>query len=149
MRTTELTLAIKPVRGNLRKLLEAKLSPNEAVLSEIRMHLGEAIAVTDRRLLILKDGLVGTGNPFGWAIHSFPIEKLETIEHVERPLGGYIRVSGFAARDSSMSRKRDADLKPHVEKVSYQDDDLRPSIERLVGIAKSQRERGLLQSDVQ
>jgi starch phosphorylase len=51
---------------------EYVLASGEAVVSALHMHLGEAVAVTDRRLLILKDGLVGSG-PFGWVTFSLSI----------------------------------------------------------------------------
>ncbi len=82
----------KPLPGDLRKALDAAIQSGELVLCALHMAVGEGIAATSERVIIVKAGWITGAGPFGKKVMSYRYDQITSVEHREGPLGGHIKL---------------------------------------------------------
>ena len=83
---------VQPLPGNLGKGLRDNVEEDEIVEAAARTSAGEAIAVTDRRVLIIKAGFVTGAGLFGARTRSIPYSRIVAVDLRLGPLGGHLRI---------------------------------------------------------
>ena len=86
--------------GGLGRALEASLTPGERVLASLHTSVGEAIAVTPSRILILKAGLFANAGMFGNKAISYSFQDISSVENREGPLGGHVKILAAGVQES-------------------------------------------------
>jgi hypothetical protein len=84
---------VEPLPGNLRKGLERNLQDGEAVAASARTSAGEAIVVTDRRVLVIKAGLITGAGLFGARTRSIPYSRIVAVDLRLAPMGGHLKIA--------------------------------------------------------
>jgi hypothetical protein len=82
----------KPLPGNLGKALAAALQRDEPVLAQLHTNIGEGLALTPTRAIVLKAGFIAGAGIFGKKAISFPYDAIAAVEHREGPLGGDVKI---------------------------------------------------------
>ncbi|HLJ62073.1 MAG TPA: hypothetical protein VKZ50_20305 [bacterium] len=83
---------VEPLPGNLGKGLAGTLQDGELVETAARTSTGEALVVTDRRVLILKAGFVTGAGLFGVRARSIPYSRIAAVDLRLALLGGHLKV---------------------------------------------------------
>ena len=83
---------VEPLPGNLGKGLAGTLQDGEIVETAARTSAGEALVVTDRRVLIIKAGFVTGAGVFGVRARSIPYSRIAAVDLRLAPAGGHLTV---------------------------------------------------------
>jgi len=83
---------VEPLPGNLGTGLAANVQDGEIVEAAARTSAGEALVVTDRRVLILKAGFVTGAGVFGVRARSIPYSRIAAVDLRLAPVGGHLTV---------------------------------------------------------
>lgn len=82
------------------RLAEARdevLLAGESVVAQECGDQGQAVVLTDSRLIVLKAGITATGTLDGRKTGAFPFQQIKTVSVRKGPMGAVIQVSGDAA----------------------------------------------------
>lgn len=103
---------VEALTGGLGKALEETLLPDEVVAWCVRGTGGQAVALTDRRVLILKAG-VDSGAMFGHKAVGFPLKEISSVQYSCGLTQGRVELSvpgfrperqGFASRRTPLQQ---------------------------------------------
>jgi hypothetical protein len=83
---------VEPLPKRLERQLASMLTTDEPVLVKLKGAFKEALVCTDKRVIIIKGGLV-TGQLFGTATFQLPYQRITSVEIEFHLLTGYLEVS--------------------------------------------------------
>lgn len=136
IRVADLTKALP---GGLRNALLGALQPDETILAALHMNVGEGIAATDYRVLILKaGGLYGSAGFFGQKSISYPYSELSSVEHREGIIGGHIKFLAAGVLESGSRAIQLLRNSRSENVVTYQSRRLRPLVRNLVRVIQKE-----------
>lgn len=124
--------------GALGRAVDTSLRDGEAIEMEVHMNWGEAIAVTDQRVLILKGGLQGNAGLLGSKAVSYPYRSISSVEHRQGFLGGHVTILAagvFESHPNSFTRNRERE-----NVVTYQSTQLRGTVHKVVELIQAKVE---------
>jgi hypothetical protein len=120
--------------GGLGSALSSALREDEVVEMELHMNMGEAIAVTSERVLILKAGLTVNAG-FGSKAISYSYRNISSVEHRQGPLGGHVTILAagvFESRPGGAGVFSDNANYKRENVVTYQRRELREQVQAVV-----------------
>ena len=85
-------LEIEPLKGGLLQALKDTLSAGEEPVIQLNGNSGEALVVTDSRVIILKAGY-SSGAMFGRKAKSFPFEQISSVETSRAITAGRLQIT--------------------------------------------------------
>lgn len=131
---------VRPLPGKLGEALTSTLASGEHVIASIHTAQGEAIAVTDARVIVLKAGLYADAGMFGKKAISYNFRDISSVEHREGLTGGHVKIlvagvsesnsSNFAAGNNSYWGKN----RESENIVTYRERKLRPILRDVVSL---------------
>jgi hypothetical protein len=83
---------VERLPGNLGRGLRDNVHEDEIVDAAVRTSAGEAIVVTDRRVLIIRAGFVTGAGVFGARARSIPYSRIAAVDLRLGPLGGHLKL---------------------------------------------------------
>lgn len=117
--------------GRLGEALVETLREGEVIVDALHTSSGQAIAATDRRVIILKAGLAAGAGMFGSKAVSYPYDTITSIEHKKGPIGGHIEILAAGVHQSGpMGVYQVNAVRENV--VTYVRRDLRTSVVRII-----------------
>ena len=131
-------LEIEPLKGGLLQALKDTLSAGEEPVIQLNGNSGEALVVTDSRVIILKAGY-SSGAMFGRKAKSFPFEQISSVETSKALIAGRIQITAAGTMEMS-SRAGFTNTREAENIVNYSPGE-RKAHERFTAAAAYIRER--------
>jgi hypothetical protein len=125
---------IQTLPGGLHDALASTLTSAEKLLACVHTNLGEAIAVTDQRVIVMKAGALADAGMFGNKAVTYSFAELSSIEHREGLLGGHIKLLAAGVQESGPANDLSNYKRENV--VTYQSRDLRDTMRAVVRIVQ-------------
>jgi Short C-terminal domain/Bacterial PH domain len=122
---------IETLPGGLGAALAGTLTSSETVLVSLNPNLGEGIAVTDQRVIVLKAGSIAGAGSFGKKAITYTYSQLTSVEHREGPFGGHIKLLAAGVEESGPP-SNDGDNCKRENVVTYSSRGLRETMREVV-----------------
>jgi hypothetical protein len=84
---------VQDLPGKLGEGLRSNIRPGERVLASLNPIMGEAIAVTEDRVLIIKSGGTTAAGFFAVQVKAFPLDQITSVDLREGWTGGHLQLS--------------------------------------------------------
>lgn len=122
---------IETLPGGLGAALASTLTSSETVFVSLNPNLGEGIAVTDQRVIVLKAGSIAGAGSFGKKAITYTFSQLTSVEHREGPFGGHIKLLAAGVEESGPT-SNDAENCKRENVVTYSSRGLRDTMREVV-----------------
>ena len=90
---------VEKLKGKLEKAFNDNIHADENVDVKLQVHAGEGIAVTDKRIMILKAGLVSAAGFFGANCKSFYYNQITSVDLRLGVMGGHLQLTVAGSTD--------------------------------------------------
>jgi hypothetical protein len=92
---------VEPIGGKVKGILDGTLNPRETLHVFVKGTMGQYLAATDSRVVIIKTGITGGSffKPIGTTCNSFPYEQIASIDYQWAVLEGTLKIAVSGLRD--------------------------------------------------